>query len=118
MPDIFDKCDAFWRRVKKLSGEHYDESVFFRKFPITNCLPEIEMDGKTYLQIATNDYLGLATHPEVRKIAADVTAEHGVGTPLGARPLTGNTNLHLELEQKLAEFRSCLLYTSPSPRDS
>ncbi len=113
MPDIFDKCDAFWRRVKKLSGEHYDESVFFRKFPITNCLPEIEMDGKTYLQIATNDYLGLATHPEVRKIAADVTAEHGVGTPLGARPLTGNTKLHLELEQKLAEFRrteGCLVF--------
>ena len=105
MPDIFDKCDEFWRRMRKLCGEHLDTGVFFRKFPITNCLPEIEMDGKTYLQIATNDYLGLATHPEVRKIAADVTAEHGVGTPLGARPLTGNTTMHLELEEKLAEFR-------------
>ena len=113
MPDIFDKCDMFWRRVKKLSGDYYDESVFFRKFPITNCLPEIEMDGKTYLQIATNDYLGLATHPEVRKVAADVTAAHGVGTPLGARPLTGNTTMHLELERKLAEFRrteGCLVF--------
>ena len=113
MPDIFDKCDMFWRRVKKLSGDYYDESVFFRKFPITNCLPEIEMDSKTYLQIATNDYLGLATHPEVRKIAADVTADHGVGTPLGARPLTGNTTMHLELERKLAEFRrteGCLVF--------
>ena len=113
MPDIFDKCDTFWRRVKKLSGEHYDESVFFRKFPITNCLPEIVIEGKKYLQIATNDYLGLATHPEVRKIAADVTAEHGVGTPLGARPLTGNTTMHLELERKLAEFRrteDCLVF--------
>ena len=113
MPDIFDKSDTFWRRVKKLSGDYYDESVFFRKFPITNCLPEIEMDGKTYLQIATNDYLGLATHPEVRKIAADVTADHGVGTPLGARPLTGNTTMHLELERKLAEFRrteGCLVF--------
>ena len=71
------------------------------------------MDGKTYLQIATNDYLGLATHPEVRKIAADVTADHGVGTPLGARPLTGNTTMHLELERKLAEFRrteGCLVF--------
>ena len=113
MPDIFDKCDTFWHRVKKLSGDYYDESVFFRKFPITNCLPEIQMDGKTYLQIATNDYLGLATHPEVRKIAADVTANHGVGTPLGARPLTGNTTMHLELERKLAEFRrteGCLVF--------
>ena len=105
MPDIFDKCDEFWRRIRKVSGEHFDTEIFFRKFPITNCLPEIEMNGETYLQIATNDYLGLATHPEVRKVAADVTAEHGVGTPLGARPLTGNTTMHLELEEKLAEFR-------------
>ncbi|MCL4151536.1 UNVERIFIED_CONTAM: hypothetical protein GTU68_025914 [Idotea baltica] len=105
MPDIFDKCDEFWDRIKKVAGDQLDQSVFFRQFPITNCLPEVELEGKKYLQIATNDYLGLATHPEVREIAARVTAEHGVGTPLGARPLTGNTAMHLELEEKLAAFR-------------
>ena len=113
MADIFDKCDQFWDRIKKAAGDYYDPSVFFRKFPITNCLPEVEIDGKVYLQIATNDYLGLATHPEVREAAARIATDHGIGTPLGARPLTGNTSMHLELEQKLAEFRrteDCLVF--------
>ena len=87
--------------MKKVAGEHFDPalSTFFRHMPISNCLPIVECDGKQYLQVATNDYLGLATHPEVIKAETEVTQEHGLGTPLGARPLT------------------CLLYTSPSPRD-
>ena len=89
----------------KVAGEHLDPSVFFRKFPVTNCLPRVKVDGKEFLQVATNDYLGLATHPEVREAATEIVVESGVGTPLGARPLTGNTQLHLDLEAKLAEFR-------------
>lgn len=106
MPDIFDKCDEFWTRIKKLAGEHFDPDVFFRQFPVTNCVPNVEVGGQKYLQIATNDYLGLATHPDVIDAATKVVAQSGVGTPLGARPLTGNTELHLELESKLAKFRN------------
>jgi len=105
MPDIFDKCDEFWTRIGKLAGEHLDPSVFFRKFPVSNCLPHVELEGKKYLQVATNDYLGLATHPEVIEAATKVVAENGVGTPLGARPLTGNIQMHLDLEAELAKFR-------------
>jgi 7-keto-8-aminopelargonate synthetase-like enzyme len=105
MPDIFDKCDEFWSRMKKVTGDHFDPDVFFRQFPITNCLPNVEMGGTEYLQVATNDYLGLATHPEVIKAATTICAENGVGTPLGARPLTGNTSLHLKLEAELSRFR-------------
>ncbi|MDG1875144.1 MAG: aminotransferase class I/II-fold pyridoxal phosphate-dependent enzyme [Mariniblastus sp.] len=105
MPDIFDKCDEFWSRMKKVAGDHFDPTVFFRKFPVTNCLPRVEVEGKQYLQVATNDYLGFATHPEVIEAATKVVSESGVGTPLGARPLTGNTQLHLDLEEKLAAFR-------------
>jgi 7-keto-8-aminopelargonate synthetase-like enzyme len=105
MADIFDKCDEFWSRMRKVAGEHFDKGVFFRKFPVTNCLPEVEIGGTKYLQISTNDYLGLATHPEVIEAAVKVVENNGIGTPLGARPLTGNTELHLELESKLAEFR-------------
>lgn len=92
--------------MKKVAGEHFDPSVFFRKFPVTNCLPQVEVEGKQYMQVATNDYLGLATHPEVLEAATKITAESGVGTPLGARPLTGNVQLHLDLEKNLAEFRN------------
>lgn len=105
MPDIFDKCDDFWKRIKKVTGEHYDPGVFFREFPITNCLPNVSIEGKSYLQVATNDYLGLATHPEVIEAAVKVVVDNGIGTPLGARPLTGNTSLHMQLEEELAEFR-------------
>ena len=105
MADIFDKCDEFWNRMRKVTGEHFDPDIFFRKFPTSNCLPLVDIEGVEYLQVATNDYLGFATHPEVRAAAASVASDHGIGTPLGARPLTGNTEMHLELEEKLAKFR-------------
>ena len=107
MPDLFDKCDEFWARMRKVAGDSFDDGLgtFFRQFPITNCLPVVEIEGKEYLQIATNDYLGLATHPDVIKAETEVTAINGLGTPLGARPLTGNTELHCQLESDLAKFR-------------
>jgi len=105
MGNIFDKCDEYWARMKKVTGEHFNPDVFFRQFPISNCLPEIEFQGHRYIQVSTNDYLGMATHPEVIAAAARIVAEHGIGTPLGARPLTGNTTLHIELEEKLAQYR-------------
>lgn len=107
VPNIFNKCDEFWVRMQKLCGDQLSDGLdtFFRKLPVVNCLPVIEVDGEEYLQIATNDYLGLATHPEVVKAAADVTSYAGVGTPLGARPLTGNNELHITLERELAKFR-------------
>lgn len=105
MGNIFDKCDEYWARMKKVTGEHFNPGVFFREFPISNCLPEIDFQGRKYIQVSTNDYLGLATHPEVIAAAAEIVAEHGIGTPLGARPLTGNTILHVELEEKLSQYR-------------
>ncbi len=105
MADIFDKCDEFWSRMRKVAGEHFDKGVFFRQFPVTNCVPIVQVEGIEYLQISTNDYLGLATHPEVIEAASQVVVANGIGTPLGARPLTGSTELHVELEKKLAEFR-------------
>ncbi len=92
MPDIFDKCDEFWARMKKVAGNQFDSalSTFFREFPTTNCLPHIELDGNVYLQVATNDYLGLATHPEVIRAETEVTREHGLGTPLESAPFDGH----------------------------
>ena len=117
MTDLFDKCDAFWKRMRRTtsSDEEFLElrSLFFRKFPVANCLPHIQMDGREMLQVATNDYLGLAMHPETLAVATEVVSQFGAGTPLGARPLTGTTELHLELERQLAEFRGtedCIVF--------
>jgi 7-keto-8-aminopelargonate synthetase-like enzyme len=105
--DLFDKCDDFWLRIRRMAGADFDRLLhsFLRVYPITNCTPHIEYGGRRVLQVATNDYLGLATHPETIAAAELVVRKHGAGTPLGARALTGTTELHTELETRLAEFR-------------
>lgn len=56
------------------------------------------------LNWSLNNYLGLANHPEVRKADAEAAAEWGLAYPMGARMMSGNSDLHEELEKQLAEF--------------
>ena len=107
MADLFEKCDVFMGRMRRSAGADFDklDDVFHRVFPFDNSAPHIQFRGRDMLQVSTNDYLGFAMHPEAIAAAAAVTDEYGIGTPLGARPLTGTTALHLELEEKLAKFR-------------
>jgi glycine C-acetyltransferase len=51
-----------------------------------------------------NNYLGLANHPEVRKIDAEAAKQFGLAYPMGARMMSGNSNYHEQLEKELAEF--------------
>jgi len=60
--------------------------------------------GNEVLTWSINNYLGLANHPEIRKIDADAAAEWGLASPMGARMMTGNTEYHERFEQQLAEF--------------
>ncbi len=60
--------------------------------------------GKEVLNWSINDYLGLANHPEVRKVDAEAAAEYGAAYPMGARMMSGHTTFHEQLEQELASF--------------
>ncbi len=60
--------------------------------------------GKQVLTWSLNNYLGLANHPEVRKVDAEAAAEYGMALPMGARIMSGNSNNHERLESELAEF--------------
>jgi len=60
--------------------------------------------GKEMLIWSLNNYLGLANHPEVRKVDADASKEFGLATPMGARMMSGNSNLHEQLEAELSSF--------------
>ena len=71
--------------------------------PISN---RMVFNGKDIITWSVNDYLGLANHPEVRKIDADASKEYGSAYPMGARMMSGHTTLHEELESKLAKFVS------------
>ncbi|MFP5436695.1 MAG: aminotransferase class I/II-fold pyridoxal phosphate-dependent enzyme [Bacteroidia bacterium] len=60
--------------------------------------------GKKVINWSINDYLGLATHPDVLKADADAAAEFGAAYPMGARMMSGHTSWHEQLEQELASF--------------
>ena len=65
--------------------------------------PEVMLDGRPVLLLCSNNYLGLADHPQLRRAAAD--AALALGTSSGAsRLISGTMSIHADLEAKLAEF--------------
>ncbi|HOB78106.1 MAG: aminotransferase class I/II-fold pyridoxal phosphate-dependent enzyme [Bacteroidales bacterium] len=66
--------------------------------------PRMKFMGKEMIVWSLNNYLGLANHPEVRKIDADASAEYGLAYPMGARMMSGHTKEHRKLEKELADF--------------
>ena len=60
--------------------------------------------GKSLVNFASNDYLGLSQHPKVRVAAADAAQRFGAGSG-ASRLITGNLAIHSELEAKLAAFK-------------
>ena len=66
--------------------------------------PHMWFRGKRMLNWSLNNYLGLANHPEVRQTDAEAAAQWGLAYPMGARMMSGNSDLHEELEQRLAKF--------------
>lgn len=66
--------------------------------------PRMKFHGKEILNWSINDYLGLANHPEVRKIDAEAAVQYGAAYPMGARMMSGHTTLHEQLQNELASF--------------
>ncbi len=66
--------------------------------------PHMRFQGKEVLNWSLNNYLGLANHPEVRRVDAEASKEWGLAYPMGARMMSGNSDLHEQLERELAQF--------------
>jgi glycine C-acetyltransferase len=66
----------------------------------------MKFHGNEVITWSINDYLGLANHPEVRKVDAEAAYEYGSAYPMGARMMSGHTSFHEQLENELAEFVS------------
>src|SRR5512135_3673810 len=62
------------------------------------------VDGKDVLNFCSNNYLGLADHPKIVEAAKVATKKYGVG-PAAVRTIAGTTDLHVQLEKRLAEFK-------------
>ena len=66
----------------------------------------MKFHGNEVITWSINDYLGLANHPEVRKVDAEAAYEYGSAYPMGARMMSGHTSFHEQLQNELAEFVS------------
>ena len=100
--DIFDRI----RNDRGPLGQHAKNTHGYFTFPklegdIAN---KMTFRGKEVLVWSINNYLGLANHPEVRQADAEAAKEWGMGYPMGARMMSGQTEKHEELEERLAEF--------------
>lgn len=87
-------------------GQHSKQSHGYFTFPKLEgeIGSRMVFQGKERLVWSLNNYLGLANHPEVRKADAQGAADYGLATPMGARMMSGNTDLHEQLERELAAF--------------
>jgi glycine C-acetyltransferase len=87
-------------------GQHGDDSYGYYMFPKLEgeIGPRMMFRGKEKLNWSLNNYLGLANHPEVRKVDAEATAKYGLGYPMGARMMSGNSTYHEQLERELTAF--------------
>jgi glycine C-acetyltransferase len=87
-------------------GKHSEFADGYFTFPKLEgeIAPRMIFQGKEVLTWSLNNYLGLANHPEVRKADADAAAKWGAAYPMGARMMSGQTSMHEQLEDELAEF--------------
>jgi glycine C-acetyltransferase len=87
-------------------GQHAKDSHGYFTFPKLEGEIGAHMvfRGKKRLVWSLNNYLGLANHPEVRKTDAEAAAQYGMGSPMGARMMSGNTGWHEKLEAELSDF--------------
>ena len=66
--------------------------------------PKTTFDHRTVVNLSSNNYLGLTTHPRLRECALEATRKYGVGTG-SVRTIAGTMDIHMELERRLAEFK-------------
>src|SRR5207244_69975 len=83
------KQQGLYRTLRVLEGEQKPKSTF---------------DRRQVVNLSSNNYLGLTTHPLLRERALDATRRLGVGSG-SVRSIAGTMDIHIELERRLAEFK-------------
>ncbi len=93
------KSKHLYFRLKILEGEQRPVAVF---------------DGKEVINLSSNNYLGLTTHPKLRRAAIEATRKYGVGSG-AVRSIAGTMKIHMELEEQIARFKkveACVVFQS------
>lgn len=108
--DLFKKCYEFTRadEVKAMGVYPYFRPIEENEGPV------VSIEGRKVIMAGSNNYLGLTAHPKVKEAAERAVRKYGTGCS-GSRYLTGTLDLHIELEEKLADFfnaEAVLLYST------
>ncbi len=93
------RSEGTYQRLRILESESAAESRF---------------DGKNVINLASNNYLGLTTHPKLREAALAAVKKYGVGSG-AVRTISGTMSLHMELEERIARFKNveaCVVFQS------
>lgn len=93
------KAKNLYFRLKILEGEQKPVAIF---------------DGKEVVNLSSNNYLGLTTHPKLRRAAIDAIRKFGVGSG-AVRTIAGTMKMHMELEEQIARFKqaeACVVFQS------
>lgn len=100
--DIFDKLSKNPGNI----GQHSNRAHGYFTFPKLEgeIGSRMMFRGKEKIIWSLNNYLGLANHPEVRKVDAEAAAQYGLAYPMGARMMSGNSDMHVKLENELSNF--------------
>ncbi len=109
---LYEKCARFYERVQ-------EEIKRIGAYPYFTPIEAVKgnkviVDGKEMIMVGSNNYLGLWDHPEVKKASQEAIEKFGVST-CGSRFLNGTNSLHVDLEEKLAEFmrkESCQCFST------
>ena len=104
MADIFEKLVKDGGPI----GQHMDRAHGYFAFPKLEgeLGPRMQFRGKEMIVWSLNNYLGLVNHPEVRDTDTQAAAKYGMGNPMGARMMSGNTDMHDGLEKVISKFVS------------
>lgn len=97
--DIFEKCYNYTEAKEAIKAGVYP---YFHALE-TGQDTEVVIEGRKTIMIGSNNYLGLTSHPRVKKAAIEAVERFGSGCS-GSRFLNGTLTLHLELEKRLAKF--------------
>src|SRR5579864_6350503 len=83
------------------------EQKLYQKLRIleTEQLPVANFDGKEVINLSSNNYLGLTTHPKLKEAAVRAVEEYGVGSG-AVRTIAGTMTLNMALEEKIAKFKN------------
>lgn len=102
MADLFEKLIQNSGPI----GQHMERAHGYFAFPKLEgeLGPRMKFRGKEMIVWSLNNYLGLVNHPEVRKADTEAAAKYGMGNPMGARMMSGNTAQHEELEKVISQF--------------